>query len=379
VLAIVLLALNFRTLFGSLPPLLGDIRDDLGLSAFAAGLLTALPVLSFGILSPLVPRLSGVVPVERLLAICVLLTAAGTGARGAGGAAGLYAGTLLAGAAIAVGQTLVPVLIRSRHPDDVGRLTGAFSMSLPLGAALGSAVSVPLANALGGWQAALAVWALPGLVAFAVWVPAALGPGTLVGGRPGGLPWRSGLAWSVALFFGLQSMAFNAGLSWLPSILQDAGYTKAAGGALQAVSSVMQIAPAFLLPVLAGRRRTQTGLLVGVVAVSLVGVGGLLLAPGAAPLWIVAFGLGQGAALGLGLILPVLRGGGAHAVASLTAMTLCVGFLVASTGPWVLGLAHDLTGGWTLPLVILLLVTAAQLPGGLRATKDDVVGEAEPA
>jgi CP family cyanate transporter-like MFS transporter len=379
VLAIVLLAVNFRTVFASLPPLVDDIRDDLGLSAFAAGLLTALPVLSFGILPPLVPRLSAAFPIERLLTVCVLLTAAGTGARGVGGVAGLFLGTLLAGVAISVGQTLVPVLIRSRHHDDVGRLTGIFSMSLPLGAALGSAFAVPLSNALGGWQAALAVWALLGLAAFVLWMPAALRPGTIVALAPAGLPWRSGLAWSVAIFFGLQSMAFYAGLSWLPSILHDAGYTKAAAGGLQAVASVMQIAPAFLLPVLAGRRRTQTGLLTAVVGVGVVGVVGLLVAPGVAPLWIVCLGVSQGAALGLGLIFPVLRGRGVGAVASLTAMTLCVGYLVASTGPWILGLAHDLTGGWTVPLLILLVVTIAQFPGGLRASGEGLVGSPEPA
>lgn len=372
-LAIVLLAINFRTVFASLPPLVEDIRGDLGLSGFAAGLLTSLPVLCFGVLPPLAPRLSGRVPVERLLAVSVLLTAAGTGARGLGDAAGLYAGTLLAGAAIAVGQTVVPALVRERHPGDVGPLTGSFSMSLPLGAALAAALAVPLADALGGWRAALAFWAVPGLVATAVWAPAALRRGTLVRRAPSGLPWTSGLAWSVAIFFGLQSMGFYAGLSWLPSILHDDGYAKGTAGALQALASLVQILPAFLLPALAGRRRTQTELLAVVVATETAGVLGLLLAPGAALLWVAVLGAGQGGALGLGLILPVLRGGDASSVASLTAMTLCVGYLVASTGPWVLGLAHDASGGWTVPLLILLAVMVAQLPGGLRGCRDRLV------
>jgi CP family cyanate transporter-like MFS transporter len=139
----------------------------------------------------------------------------------------------------------------------------------------------------------------------------------------------------------------------------------------------MQIVPAFLLPVLAGRRRSQTELLVAVAAVQAAAVAGLLAAPGAAVLWMVLFGIGQGAVLGLALILPVLRGGDVGTVASLTAMTLCVGYLVASTGPWVLGLAHDLTGDWTVPLVILLAASALQVPVGWCAAQDRMIGRVE--
>jgi MFS transporter, CP family, cyanate transporter len=375
--AIALLGLNLRTVFASLPPLLNDVRDDLGLSAFAAGLLTTLPVVLLGALAPLAPRLAASIPVERLLVACALLTALGTGARGAGGVWALFAGTLLAGAGIAVAQVLIPVFARARHPDAVGVLTGAFSMSLPLGAALGAALAVPLEDALGGWEASLAVWCLPGLVAVAVWLPAARAGGPPVAAHPWGEVLRDPLAWSVALFFGVQSACFYAGLSWLPSILEDDGYSQGVAGTLQAGSNLVQIAPAFLLPVIAGRRRSQTELLIGVAVVQAAGVVGLLAAPGAAVLWMVLFGIGQGAVLGLALILPVLRGRDVGTVASLTAMTLCVGYLVASTGPWVLGLAHDLTGDWTVPLVILVAACAAQIPVGWRAAQDRVIGRVE--
>jgi len=373
--AIVLLGINLRTLFSSLPPLVDDVRDALGLSAFAAGLLTTLPVLFFGALAPLAPRVAGAVPVERALTACALLTAVGAAMRGLGGVAPLYAGTLLAGVAIALAQTLVPVLIRARFPDDLGHLTGAFSMSLPLGATLGSALAVPLEHAFDGWEGSLAFWALPALLATIVWLPAALRPGTRVTGQaPGAALLRDPVAWSVAGFFGIQSMGFFAGLSWLPSILEDDGYSSATAGALQGVGNFLQLLPAFLLPVLAGRHTNQLGLLVGVVALSVAGPLGLLVAPDAAPLWVVVLGLGQGAALGLGLILPVLRGGDVRTVASLMAMTLSVGYFIASTGPWLLGLAHDVTGDWTVPLVILLLIGAAQLPVGLRAATGRTIG-----
>jgi CP family cyanate transporter-like MFS transporter len=268
----------------------------------------------------------------------------------------------------------MPVLIRLRHSHRTGLFTGAFSMSLPLGATLAAAIVVPLQHALGGsWEAALAVWAIPAALAALVWTPAATRRGTFVhGDRPPPL-WRNPLAWWVAGFMGVQSTAFYAGLAWLPSILEDGGYSAGQAGtlqALQALSSLISMAPAFLVPWLAAHRRTQTGILAGIVTLAAMGTAGLWLAPGVSLLWVLLFGLGQGGALGLGLILPSLRGTDARVTAGLLGMTLCFGYLIASSGPWVLGAVHDLSGGWDLPLVVLVGITLAELVPGIPATRD---------
>ena len=242
-------------------------------------------------------------------------------------------------------------------------------MSLTLGAALAAALAVPLEEWLGSWEASLAAWSVPALIAAAVWAPSALRPGTIVRGTaPPGL-WGSGLAWNVSLFMGVQSMAFYAGLSWIPTILEDNGYSAGSAGALQALSALVQLVPAFLLPVLAARRRNQVGLLWWIVALQLAGAVGLLLWIDVAPLWIVVLGIGQGGALGLGLILPVLRGGGAASVAALTAMSLCVGYIVAAAGPWLLGAVHDAAGGWTLALIVFAGICVLELAPGLPASR----------
>jgi MFS transporter, CP family, cyanate transporter len=367
--AVVLLALNLRTLVAGLPPLLDDVRGDLGLSGFAGGLLTTLPVLGFGAFAPLAPRFARRVPVERLLVGCMVLTAAAAALRGAGGAAPLFLGCALAGFAVAIAQVLIPVFIRARHPDATGTLTGAYSSSLTLGAAIASALAVPLEEWLGSWQASLAAWSVPALIAAAVWTPMALRAHSPVRGEsPPGL-WGNRLAWNVSLYMGMQSMAFYAGLSWIPTILEDHGYSAGTAGALQAMSALVQLAPAFLTPVLAARRRDQVGLLWWIVLLQLVGALGLLLAIGVAPLWIVILGIGQGGALGLGLILPVLRGGGAASVASLTAMSLCVGYIVAAFGPWLLGAVHDAFGGWTAALIVFAAICLLELAPGLPASR----------
>jgi CP family cyanate transporter-like MFS transporter len=352
----------------SLPPLLDTVRADLGLSGTAAGLLAALPVLCFGAFAPVVPRLVRRFPIERLLSACALVTGAALALRGAGGTAALFAGTFGAGAGVAIAQAALPVLIRTGHPARTGRLTGAFSMALPLGATFAAALAVPLEDAFGSWEASLAGWGVLAIAAALLWLMAG-GRTRVTGPVPPPLR-RDRLAWAVALYFAIQSMAFYIGLSWLPTILADTGYSDETAGFLQALSALMQLPPAFLVPILASRRRSQEPILFAIVAVSALSVLGLAVADGLAPLWMVTLGVGQGGALGLALILPVLRGGEPAAVSSLTAMTLSIGYLTAALGPWVAGVLHDATDGWSATLVFLLAVSTLQVVPGLAASRD---------
>jgi len=376
-LAIVLLGLNLRTVIASLPPLLPDIRADLGLSATIAGLLTTMPVLCFGALAPVARRLAHRLPLEAILAGCAAVIAVASALRGIGTAAALFAGSVLAGAAVAVAQTSLPVLIRIAFPTAVGVLMGAYSMALPLGATLGAGFAVPLEEALGGsWGGALAVWGILAVPAAALWLRPALRRRTVIAGAEPEPLRREPLAWSIALFFGLQSAAFYATLAWLPEILESEGWSPESGGALLALASLVSIVPAFAVPALAGRRERQTHLLVAAAGTAATGVAGLLVAPGLAPLWATLIGLGQGGSLGLGLILPVLRALTPALVASLTAMMLSVGYLIAATGPWLLGAAHDLASGWTAPIAVLLVLTLSQILPGVPATRPARIGSA---
>jgi CP family cyanate transporter-like MFS transporter len=321
------------------------------------------------VLAPLGPRIARRYPVERLLVAASVATALGTAARGAGGLAALYAGTLLAGAAIALAQVVVPALVRARAPERAGVLTGAYSMSLVAGATVATFTAIPFERALGSWQASLAVWGLPALIAAAVWVPLAARAHDPVPAPVGAPPWREKLGWSIALFMGLQSMCFFSTISWLPEILTADGISKGYAGTLSGVTQLVQILPAFAVPVLAARARTQRGLLAVIVATTLIGLLGVLLVPDAALVWMVILGAGQGGALGLGLILPVLRGRDPAHAASLTAMAMGVGYLIASTGPALVGAARDVSGGWEWPIIVLLAMAAAQVPAALYAVK----------
>jgi len=164
-------------------------------------------------------------------------------------------------------------------------------------------------------------------------------------------------------------MAFFSTISWLPEILTSDGISEGYAGTLAGVTQLVQVLPAFAVPVLAARVPDQYGLLAVIVGTALIGLLGVLVAPGGALAWMLILGVGQGGALGLGLILPVLRGRGPADVAALTAMSMGVGYLIASAGPAIVGAVFDATGGWDWPIGVLLAMTAAQMPAALYAVK----------
>ena len=161
-----LAALNLRIAVASVPPVIEEITDDLDLSAAAAGLLTSAPILCFGLLAPLAPVLVRRLGAERVLLLALLPLVVGLLVRADSSVTALFAGTLLAGAGIAVANVVVPSIVKGRF-GRVGLMTGIYVATLGAGAALAAGLTVPIERAL-GWELALAVWALPAAAAAAV-------------------------------------------------------------------------------------------------------------------------------------------------------------------------------------------------------------------
>jgi MFS transporter, CP family, cyanate transporter len=339
VLGIVLLAANLRPALTSVAPLIGQIRADTGISNGVAGLLTTLPLLAFGLLSPVAPRVARRFGMERVLLVSLLVLAAGILLRWAGAVAALFLGTAILGAAIALGNVLLPGLVKREFPEHAGLMTSVYSTSLGISAALAAGVSVPLAQLDGiGWRGALAVWALPALLACIAWLPQ-LGrsdrPANPSAGSSPGIRdlWRSPLAWQVTLFMGLQSLSYYVTLTWLPEILQDGGMGAARAGWMLGLSQAVSIVAMFSAPVIAERRPSQRGVVAVAVGVSGAGALGLLVAGStAATLWVVLLGLGQGASFSLALTFFALRSPDPGHAAALSGMAQSVGYLLAVGG-----------------------------------------------
>ena len=376
-LGFVLLAANLRPALTSVAPLIGQIRSDAEISNGVAGLLTTLPLLAFSVLSPVAPRLARRFGMERMLLASMLVLAVGILLRSAGEVAALFVGTAILGAAIAVGNVLLPSLVKREFPERVGLMTSIYSAALGFSAAIAAGASFPIAQQTAlGWQASLALWALLALVAAAAWLPQirSARPASASAETSQGVSglWRSPLAWQVTLFMGLQSLAYYVVLTWLPEILQEVGGMSASlAGWMLALAQVVGIASMFLAPVLADRRPSQYGIVL--VAVTLAGAGtlGLLVAASTATaLWVVLLGLGQGACFSLALTFFALRAPDSEHSAALSGMAQSIGYLLAMVGPFLFGVLRDVTQAWTVPLVLLFAVAVCLLITGLGAARD---------
>jgi CP family cyanate transporter-like MFS transporter len=382
VLAIVLLAANLRPALTSVAPLIGQIRTDTGISNGVAGLLTGLPLLAFAVLSPIAPRLARRFDMERVLLASLLVLAVGILLRSAGVVAALFLGTAILGAAIAVGNVLLPSLVKREFPERTGLMTSTYTTALAVSAAIAAGASFPIAYQVDGWRGSLALWALLALVAAVAWFPQirSAHPANTSTGTSRGVTglWSSVLAWQVTLFMGLQSLGYYVVLTWLPEILQEeVGVSAAQAGWMLALAQVVVIPAMFLTPVLADRRPSQYSVVV--VAVTLTGAGtlGLLVATSTATvLWIVLLGLGQGACFSLALTFFALRAPDSEHAAALSGMAQSVGYLLAAGGPFLFGLLRDATHAWTVPLTLLVAVTVCLLITGLGAARDAHVGRA---
>ena len=361
---ILALAFNLRGAITSLPPVFPELASTLHLSSLTIALLAATPVLCFAVFSIPAAPLARRFGEERVLLVSLLLLAVGLIARGAWPEQLLFPGTVLAGAAIALMNVLLPSLVKRRRPAQAGMLIGVYLLSLAAGAILGSLIAVPVFQSSGGSaRLTLGLWALPALAAVLAWLPqwrfriTPAGRGGRSGGRPLVKVSRHVLAWQVMGFMGLQSLIYYSALSWLPILLRDRGAGAVHAGSLLALMNFGNAVTALLAPMIAQRARDQRWLIAATVTISAVGLAGVWFAPLAgAPAWTLLFGLGQGAALGLAIYFTAARAPDAVTSASLSAFTQGAGYLVATAGPLLVGLLHAVTGTWTVAVLAMLVV-----------------------
>lgn len=359
---LLVVAANLRPALTGVGPVLDRVRADLELTPAVAGLLTTLPLLAFAAISPMVPRLAARWGPERVLGGALAVLTLGIAVRWVPTTIGLFAGTVLIGAGIAVGNVLLPSLIKRDFPTRVGLLTSAYATVMGGVAAVASGVAVPISQvAPGGWSTALGCWIVLALAAVVLWLPRVRTPPpgseAVRGNR---LPWGSALAWAVTAFMGLQSLGFYVVVTWLPQVVRDSGVSAAAAGWLLFLFQMVAVVTSLVVPAVLRRARDQRAVATVSSVVTLAGYLGLLVAPGWAMLWSVALGLGGGACLVLALAFLSLRAHDAAAAGALSAMAQSTGYLLAAVGPVVFGLLHTVGSGWQAPLILMCLAAAGQ-------------------
>ncbi|MBY6537915.1 MFS transporter [Rhodococcus sp. BP-349] len=385
VLALVLLGLNLRVVFGSASATMTEIRQDYGLGAGSAALVTTGPVLCLGVFALAGPRLLRRWTVPVVLTGCLVAVSVGTALRGAPWWSSLVFGTVVAGIGVAIANVLGPVLIRLLFPHRIGSMTGLFTALVSASAGLAAGVTVPIDSALfHDWRVTLMAWSIPSALAVAAmallsWRYRVVAQSATAGTRTAATTpvtdlVRSPVARAVTGFMGLQSLLAYSLIAWLPTVYRDRGMAPDHAGLVLTSLSVSSIATALTVPVLATRLRRQSALAVTVVALSVAGLTGVLVGDtGMATVSAVLLGLGQGGQLSLALTLMNLRSRSAATTTSLSTMAQSIGYLVAALGPVVSGAIHGATGTWTVPLVALVVVTVPMAVCGWVAGRDTPV------
>ena len=363
-LGVLAIAVNLRAALAGYPPLLETVRDQLRVSAGVAGLVQAGAVLMMAVGSFAGPAIGVRFGRERALGLAVGLVAAGSLVRGVPALVPLIGGSLVIGLGIGLAGVLITGVVKEHLVERTGAATGGYVVAMMVGATIASAVAVPLAAGLGGWSLSLAIWAVPAILATAVWVPIARRVPAVAEPVRTPLPWSHPFARIVACYQAGTSLMFYGWLTWLAPYYQGLGFAPARAGLLLAVWSVAQIPAALLVPMLAERRRrwsfwTGLTLLCGIAGT----LGALLLPlpPVIGPwVWAVLMGIGVGAGFPMGLTAIAWRTPNGAASAATSGLALGVGYTTAGLGPLLMGVLIDVTGGFTAAIALLLLAGLVQ-------------------
>jgi len=359
--------------------LIAMIREATGLSNSMLGLLTTLPLVAFGILSTLTPLFTRRFGIEKTLSGALLLLTTGIVLRAFGYIPFLFLGTILLGIAIAFGNVLLPALVKRDFDKRSGFMTSLYSGMMGVGAALAAGLSVPIAESFpGSWKTSLGVWGFFSFVAFLVWISQ----------NKFSVPTNSkrsfkkamkdlgsnSLAWNVALFLGLQSIAFYVILAWLPDILISKGFSSSEAGWYLSLSQVTGVLGSVLVPVIAAKRDDQRKYISALILVEAISLIGLWLGTNATVfLWVSGIGFSLGGSFGLALLFIVLRSSDSETATELSGMSQSIGYLLAATGPILIGAVFDITGNWDTALYILFMILFFKLYTGLNAGKAQAI------
>lgn len=410
-LGIVLVAFSLRSAVASLSPVIDHVAEEFPISSVVAGLIGAAPPVCFavfGLLTPLFERRFGL---ERVAVMAIGLIAAGLVLRSLSvDSTSLLAATTVVFAGVGSGNVLMPPLVKKYFPDRLGLMMTVYSTTMAVSTFVPPLVAVPIADSA-GWRVSLGLWGAFAVLALVPWVTMLLTERTRAVGAPNALVkprfvenpagdrdaasvatgpiitspanpqvfgrlWRLPMAWSIALVFGASATLAYVSFAWLPAILIDVGGVSAAdAGLLLSLYGLMGMPCSLLVPVLIVRfHATRPVFFVGIVC-GLIGLAGLLFMPTVGlPLWVAMFGLAP-MLFPLSLVLLSIRSRTPESAVALSGFAQSIGYAVAAVFPLLIGVLHDATDSWLVPLLLLAGVLIAVIPAGWIAGRRRTIEE----
>ena len=369
--AIILLGLNLRPILAAIGPLLDSIQASTGISNADAGLLTTVPVFAMGVCALAGAQLQRRLGVARGIGIGIAIIAAACALRwplhGSGGLIGTAA---LGGLGIALVQALLPAFIKRHFPARAGQLMGFYTTGIMGGAAIAAASASPLAQSW-GWNALLALWALPAVAAALLWRRAAAARVDMAGGAGASLPVGSGRAWLLMVFFGIGTGAYTLVLAWLPPFYTELGWSAADSGLLLGALTLVEVLAGLVISSIIHRFPDRRILLLSVLLSVLGGLACLIVAPAQLALpAVILLGCGIGALFPLSLIVSMDHVTEPAGAGALLGFVQGGGYIIASSMPFIAGLirqhSSSLAQAWMVMaggVVVLLLIAVRFAPG----------------
>jgi MFS transporter, CP family, cyanate transporter len=393
-LAFFALSLNLRAPLTSLPPIIEDLKALFHISAGFAGLLTSIPVLCFGLLTPVVGSLMKNIRLESTIFLTLSGILLGTVVRSADGIQAVVAGTVITGVALTAGNIAGLMVIGREFPHRLGAMTGLYVCGMSLGAMGTMALTAPVSHAL-GWRLALGLPVLLVFLDLALWGAAffygekeaelvreiqrptkaplsAASPQKTAATSPAQASvLQQPVVWILSVAFAAHTFLFYGLTAWLPGYLtQSLHMSDSKAGVCAALFQILGLLGCFGIPALAGTKKFSTRSLFLIVTVAwLVTALGLWLAPGLWPIWIVSGGIGGGGGFTVIFTLIMQRAKNLNENRIMSTVVQSVGYIVASISPIALGHLHEVSGNWHGSMALLAGTAVLMILSGLAASK----------
>lgn len=361
VLGILFISFNLRAPITAVGSVVKMIQEEYALGSAAAGFITTLPLIAFAIVSPFVSTLANKLGQANTMFTGLILILIGEAIRSYTGVYGLFAGTAIIGIGIAIGNVIVPGIIKRYFSHRAGLITSIYTSGMCIFAAIGAGVSIPLATGLGlGWQNTLCVWFILTSLTIFIWLPQLF----ILKKRHSDRNiehdhksiWTSPLAWWVTLFMGVQSLLFYSLVAWLTTIIISRGLSQSFASSMALLFQLMAIPATLVIPTLCDKFKDQRILSVCVAAIYAIGM--ILFIFAASPVLmtisVILLSIGMGGSISLSIAFISLRSPNSHTAAELSGMSQSAGYLLAAIGPVITGFIYDLTLSWTIPIILFI-------------------------
>ncbi|HEL2383890.1 TPA: MFS transporter [Streptococcus suis] len=376
---IVMLGVVMRAPFTALPSILTDIATSLGVEVSSLGILTSIPLIMFALCSSLAPRLAAKFGMEKLMALVLMVMVLGSGIR-VFNLPLLFVGTVLVGATIAFINVLLPSLVAANFPKKIGFYTTIYITLMGVAATVAAMIAVPIVTAT-SWQVFIYLITAIVFLAFLIWLPNVKNNHcfeTKNQQQQTGSLWKNKSAIAFLVFGGLQSVLYYTEITWLPTISQSVGFTKAEAGLMAGIFNLTAIPMSMIIPATLSRqtKEMRRNIMLGTSSATLLGLALMTFLPSNFILWsvlhiILSF---SNAALFPYMMLGfTLKTSNSQATAQLSGMVQTGGYLIAAFGPGLLGYSYPIFGSWMPLILALAVVTLAMMWTIVLIEKEDII------